>query len=98
MNSGLSKTSKIFAAGLILILFAAHQDFWNWGVTERSFGGLPPGFLFQVGLSIAAAFVWWIITLVAWPKDEWVQIENSQENQAKVDQAKTLVENPGGQK
>ena len=69
------KPSKIFAAGLIFILFVVHQDFWNWGVTERTVGGLPQGFVFQVGLSIAAALMWWIVTMIAWPKDEWSETQ-----------------------
>ena len=83
------KPSRIFAAGLILILFVVHQDFWNWGVTERIVGGLPRGFVFHVGLSIAAAFMWWIITLIAWPKDDWAEIENVYEAQTTVEQTKT---------
>ena len=89
------KPSKIFAAGLILILIVVHQDFWNWGVTERTIGGLPQGFVFQIGLSIAAAFIWLIVTMIAWPKDEWAETENSNESQSRTDQAKTPSENPG---
>ena len=57
------------------------DSFWNWGVTERSIGGLPRGFVFHVGLSIVAAFLWWIVTLIAWPKDEWA--DDIEINQAK---------------
>jgi len=32
-------------------------------------------------LSIVAAFLWWIVTLIAWPKDEWA--DNIEINQAK---------------
>ena len=88
--------SKIFAAGLILILFVVHQDFWNWGVTERTIGGLPQGFVFQVGLSIAAAFTWLIVTMIAWPKDEWAENKNIAENQNLTAQAKTPNDNSGG--
>ena len=92
MSSGLTKTSKLFAAALILIMVVVHQDFWNWGVTERTFGGLPRGFAFQVGLSAAAALMWWIVTLVAWPKDEFAETESNDDSQSKVDQAKTSTE------
>ena len=67
--------------GLILTLAVVHHDFCNWGVAERSVGGLPQGFVFQVGMSIAAAFLWWIVTLIAWPKDEWA--DSNEINQAK---------------
>ena len=64
------QSATLFAVGLIASLAIVHHDFWNWGVTERSIGGLPRGFVFHVGLSIVAAFLWWIVTLIAWPKDE----------------------------
>jgi len=67
------QSATLFAVGL--------NDFWNWGVTERSIGGLPQGFVFHVGLSIVAAFLWWIVTLIAWPKDEWA--DDNEINQAK---------------
>ena len=91
------KPSKIFAAGLILILIVVHQDFWNWGVTERTIGGLPQGFVFQVGLSIAAAFTWLIVTMVAWPKDEWAETENNKEAQTKPAQANMPIEKSGAE-
>ena len=75
------QSATLFAVGLILTLAVVHHDFWNWEVTERSIGGLPQGFVFQVGVSIAAAFLWWIITLIAWPKDE--RADNNEINQAK---------------
>ena len=75
------QSATLFAVGLILTLAVVHHDFWNWGVTERSVGGLPQGFVFQVGMSIAAAFLWWIVTLIAWPKDEWA--DSNEINQAK---------------
>ena len=67
------QSATLFAVGLIATLAIVHHDFWNWGVTERSIGGLPQGFVFHVGLSIVAAFLWWIVTLIAWPKDEWTE-------------------------
>ena len=75
------QSATLFAVGLIASLAIIHHDFWNWGVTERSIGGLPQGFVFHVGLSIVAAFLWWIVTLIAWPKDEWA--DNIEINQAK---------------
>ena len=67
------QSATLFAVGLIATLAIVHHDFWNWGVTERYIGGLPQGFVFHVGLSIVAAFLWWIVTLIAWPKDEWTE-------------------------
>ena len=83
-------SANLFAAILILALVVVHQDFWNWGVTERSLGGLPQGFVFHVGLSITAAFIWLIVTIGAWPKDEWndePEIQSGSAN-AKIDNAK----------
>ena len=83
-------SANLFAAILILALVVVHQDFWNWGVTERSLGGLPQGFVFHVGLSITAAFIWLIVTISAWPKDEWndePEIQSGPTN-AKIDNTK----------
>ena len=59
------QSATLFAVGLIATLAIVHHDFWNWGVTERSMAGLPQGFVFHVGLSIVAAFLWWVVTLTA---------------------------------
>jgi hypothetical protein len=61
---------KIFAWILVLALLIAHQDYWNWDSDLRMFYGLPIGLVYHIGLSIAAAVVWWIVCLEAWPKDD----------------------------
>ena len=81
------QSATLFTLGLILTLFVVHHDFWNWGVTERSVGELPQGFVFHVGLSIVAAFFWWIVTLIAWPKDEWSEANETNQAKTKTDQA-----------
>ena len=53
----------LLVAGLIIV----HQDFWNWNESDLLLG-LPIGLTYHVGLSIAAAVVWWLACLLAWPE------------------------------
>ena len=64
------QSATLFAVGLIASLAIIHHDFWNWGVTERSIGGLPQGFVFHVGLSIVAAFLWCCLLYTSDAADE----------------------------
>ncbi|MDE0935065.1 MAG: DUF3311 domain-containing protein [Pirellulales bacterium] len=57
---------------LIIILMVAsllilHQDFWNWDREALSFGFLPIGLTYHIGISLGAAFVWWFACTFAWP-------------------------------
>ena len=81
------QSATLFAVSLIATLAVVHHDFWNWGVTERTVGGLPQGFVFHVGLSIVAAFLWWIVTLIAWPKDEWADAPAINQANSQADEA-----------
>jgi hypothetical protein len=57
---------------LIWILVAAlvilHQDFWNWDKIDNSFGFLPIGLTYHIGISLAASFVWALACWFAWPE------------------------------
>ncbi len=52
---------------LVLCLIIAHQDVWNWEDASLVFGFLPKGLAYHAGISIAAAVVWYLATLFAWP-------------------------------
>jgi hypothetical protein len=56
--------------GLILLLIVLHQDFWFWTDATIVFGFLPVGLAYHIGLSLAAAVVWWLATMYAWPIEE----------------------------
>lgn len=53
-------------AGLILL----HQDVWFWEDGRLVLGFLPVGLAWHVGLSLAAALVWWLATRYAWPVED----------------------------
>lgn len=54
---------------LVAALIIFHQDFWNWNSQTLYFGFLPIGLLYQMGVSIAAALVWWFACTFAWPAE-----------------------------
>lgn len=53
---------------LIVLLAVLHQDFWWWNDVEPLvFGFLPVGLAYHAGISIAAAFLWWLAVRYCWP-------------------------------
>ena len=58
---------KLFVWGLIVLLIVLHQDFGFWSDGTLLFGFLPIGVGYHVGISIAAAVVWFLATKYAWP-------------------------------
>ncbi|MDA7861641.1 DUF3311 domain-containing protein [Mariniblastus sp.] len=52
---------------MVLSLLVLHQDFWNWNREELSFGFLPIGLTYHIGISLGATFVWWFACTFAWP-------------------------------
>lgn len=55
--------------GLVVLLAILHQDNWLWDDATLVGGFLPITLLFHGGLSIAAAFTWFLATKFAWPAD-----------------------------
>lgn len=52
----------------VLIVFALHQDVWNWQQTEPLwFGMLPPGLTYHLGYSVLAAITMALLVRFAWP-------------------------------
>ena len=52
---------------LVATLIILHQDFWYWKDDTLFFGFMPIGLFYHVCLSIAAAVVWCLACLFAWP-------------------------------
>ena len=50
-----------------VILFALHQDSWNWGNTTLVFGFLPIGLFWHALISLGATLTWFLATKIAWP-------------------------------
>ena len=63
-------TGAMVIIGLVIVLLIAHQDNWFWTDDTAVFGFLPIGLAYHAGLSIAASFVWFLATRIAWPLDD----------------------------
>ena len=60
---------KLLLLLLILAVYVAHQDIWNWAKPDPMlFGFLPVGLAYHAGFSIACAVLMAILVLTAWPK------------------------------
>jgi hypothetical protein len=70
------KTStKLLLTLFVLVVYALHQDSWNWTKAEPLvFGFLPVGLAYHAGYSILAAIAMAVLVKFAWPK----QLENVQ--------------------
>jgi hypothetical protein len=54
---------------LILAVYVAHQDLWNWRKPDPMiFGFLPIGLAYQAAYSIACAVLMAILVRTVWPK------------------------------
>jgi hypothetical protein len=60
---------KYVVWGLVVLLAILHQDNWLWDDATLVGGFLPITLLFHGGLSIAAAFTWFLATKFAWLAD-----------------------------
>ncbi len=53
---------------LVAVVYALHQDFWNWRRFEPLvFGFLPIGLAYQAGYSVVAAATMALLVKFAWP-------------------------------
>jgi len=60
---------KLLLLLLILAVYVAHQDFWNWGKPDPLvFGFLPIGLAYHAAYSILAAAMMAVLVAFAWPK------------------------------
>ena len=53
------------AVALLVIL---HQDNWYWEDSTLVLGFLPIGLTWHMGISVAAAIIWYLATVFAWPE------------------------------
>jgi hypothetical protein len=54
--------------GMVILLLILHQDNWLWENTTLVFGFMPIGLLYHAGISMVAAFTWFLATQFAWPE------------------------------
>ena len=54
---------------LLLALCVLHQDFWWRNDPTPVLGFLPVGLAWHIGISVAAAVVWWLAVRFCWPAE-----------------------------
>lgn len=54
---------------LLILLTVLHQIRWGWPADALAGGAVPAALVYHAGLSVAAAFVWYLATRYAWPID-----------------------------
>jgi len=54
---------------LVVALIILHQDLWYWDDRTLVWGFMPITLLWQGGISVGAALVWFLATIFAWPED-----------------------------
>lgn len=55
---------------LVLVVYALHQDFWNWKRVEPLvLGFLPVGLAYHAAYSLIVALLMWVLVKWAWPAD-----------------------------
>ena len=60
---------KLLLFLLIVAVYAAHQDLWNWKKPDPMiFGFLPVGLAYQAAYSIACSVLMAVMVKTAWPK------------------------------
>ncbi len=51
----------------VVLLLILHQDFWWWDDGTLLLGVVPVGLASHLGISIAAAVLWFLATIYCWP-------------------------------
>lgn len=54
---------------LIVLLIVLYQDNWLWDDPTLIGGILPIGLVYHMGISVAAAVVWYLATVYCWPAE-----------------------------
>jgi len=72
------RTSVIISIIAFVVLFALHQDSWNWDNSTLVFGFIPAGLAYHAGYSVVAAVFWYLVSRFAWPHavEKWAEEPN----------------------
>jgi hypothetical protein len=63
------KLKTFLLTTLVAVVYALHQDFWNWKQADPLiFGFLPIGLAYHAGYSVLAAATMAVLVWRAWPK------------------------------
>ncbi|MBL9151776.1 MAG: hypothetical protein JNK37_04810 [Verrucomicrobiales bacterium] len=57
------------------VLFALHQDTWNWSDSTLWFGFLPAGLGYHAAYSVVVSIFWLLVSRLAWPSrvEQWAE-------------------------
>lgn len=70
---------KILLVAAVVVLYALHQDFWNWRTAyPLVFGFVPIGLFYQACFSVASALLMWLLVSQAWPQHLEDEIESQE--------------------
>ena len=58
---------KLLIVLFALIVYALHQDYWNFNDVNIRLGFLPVGLWYQALFACLCAFTMWVMGKVAWP-------------------------------
>jgi hypothetical protein len=64
------RSGPLVIAVLALLLLILHQDYWLWDNKTLVFDILPIGLFWHICISLAATFLWYLATQIAWPLRE----------------------------
>jgi|GEM_PF-1851417 len=81
--SNTTKGHRLIWVGVVLLIIL-RQDSWFWNDATLVLGILPIGLAWQIGISIAAAILWYIAALIAWPADRLPPLPPSRDEQTEV--------------
>jgi hypothetical protein len=73
---------KWVLALMVLVVYALHQDVWNWHDKTLVFGFLPKGLFYHAGYAVLASLMMWVLVRCAWPE----HIERSAEGSPETPQ------------
>lgn len=64
----MNKLRPYILAALVALIYALHQDFWNWKRVEPLvLGFLPIGLAYHAAYSMVVAGLMWVLVRWAWP-------------------------------
>jgi hypothetical protein len=70
---------KTLLVAAVVVLYALHQDFWNWRTAyPLVFGFVPVGLFYQACFSVASALLMWLLVRFAWPGHLETEIERQE--------------------
>ena len=75
--AGAKRTGPMIITILVVILIVLHQDNWFWNNDMLVFGMLPITLFYHLCISIAASFVWFLATKIAWPVETIEQVKGA---------------------